>query len=114
MIKLSGTSVTTIQYLSGTNVLNSAVTDTLYVQSVNIDFRTGALYATIARGTVVNGVFEQNYPSVSITVNPDGTFISSDSKWAGTLANVSALVAQLKSQFDGFIVSSNLVTGTAV
>jgi hypothetical protein len=112
MIKLATTNQTTVQYLSGTSVVNSTVTDTLFVQSVRLDFSTGAMYATIARGALVNGVFASNYPSVDIVVNPDGSFISSDSKWIGSLgAQASGLVAQLKSTFDNFVLAAGLVSG---
>lgn len=114
MIKLATAFQTTVQYLSGAQVVDSTVTDTLYVSEVRLDFSTGAMYASIARGTVVNGVFVQNYPSVAITVNPDGSFISDDGKWTGSLgAQASGLVAQLKSTFDQFILAAGLVQGTA-
>ena len=115
MIKLAIPNQTTVQYLSGANVVGSVVTDTLYVQKVTFDFSTGAMYATIARGTVVDGVFAQNYPSVDITVNPDGSFISSDGSWTGNLGGaVTALVEQSKATFDQFILASGAVQGTAV
>lgn len=111
MIKLSGSAVTTIQYLSGPTVIGSDVTDTLYVQNVNLDFTSNAIYATIARGTTVNGVFSSNYPPLNVVVNPDGSFISSDGKWVGAVANAPALVASLKSQFDQMILASGAVQG---
>lgn len=116
MIKLNQTSSTTVQYLSGTTVTSSTVTDTLYVQSVRIDFGTGALYATIARGTTdSNGHFMQNYPSVDVVVNPDGSFVSSDDKWQGSLGPAaSALVSQLQNTFDQFVLAAQLVSGTIV
>jgi len=115
MIKLTGDSVTTVQYLSGTTVVGSVVTDVLYIQSVRLDFSSGALYATISRGTTdANGVFSSNYPSLDIVVNPDGSFISSDGKWTGALNNVSALMNSLKSQFDQFILLSGMVKGSAI
>lgn len=114
MIQLATANQTTVQYLEGTTVVSSTVTDTLFVQSVRIDFSTGSLYATIARGTLVNGVFSQNYPSVDIVVNPDGSFVSSDNKWEGNLgAQASSLVAQLKTTFDNFVLAAGLVSGTA-
>jgi len=114
MIKLSSQNITTIQYLYGGTIVGSVVTDTLYVKSVRIDFSTGALYATISRGTIVDGVFAENYPSVDIVVNPDGSFISSDGKWQGSLGpTASSLVAQLASTFDNFILAAGLVDGKA-
>jgi hypothetical protein len=114
MIKLAEANQTTVQYLAGTTVESSVVTDTLYVQNVLVDFTTGALYATIARGTIVNGMFASNYPSVNVTVNPDGTFISSDGKWFGSLgATASTLVAQLATTFDNFVLAAGLVQGTS-
>lgn len=111
MIKLDVPFTTTIQYLSGDSVVGAVVTDTLYVQKVVLDFSTGAIYATIARGTTVNGVFGQNYPSVDIIVNPDGSFISSDGKWSGSIVSAPTIVGQLKTQFDQFILASGLVKG---
>ena len=113
MIKLNTPYTTTVQYLSGTTVASSVVTDTLYVQNVTLDFSTGAMYATIQRGTTVNGVFASNYPSLNVVVNPDGSFISDDGTWHGTVASAPGLVAQLKSTFDQFILASGSVTGTA-
>ena len=114
MIKLNTPYTTTVQYLSGNTVVSATVTDTLYVQSVSIDFSTGALYATIARGTVNDqGMFGQNYPSLEVVVNPDGSFLSNDSTWRGSLGgNAAALIAQLRSTFDQFILASGSVSGT--
>jgi hypothetical protein len=111
MIKLNTPFTTTVQYLAGTTVTSSTVTDTLYVQDVRLDFSTGAVYATIARGTITNGVFGSNYPSVTVTVNPDGSFISDDGKWSGTVPNIGTLIANLKTQFDQFILASGAVQG---
>ncbi len=112
MIVLLTPYTTTVQYLTGTTVSDSVITDTLYVREVRLDFASGAMYATIDRGTVVNGVFTQNYPSVEIVVNPDGSFISNDKKWQGTLTTAPAFVAQLKGQFDQFVLAAGLVQGT--
>lgn len=112
MIKLNTPYTTTVQHLSGTTVASSVVTDTLYVQDVRLDFSTGAMYATIQRGTTVNGVFASNYPPLDVTVNPDGSFISSDGTWSGSVASAPGLVTQLKSTFDQFILASGAVTGT--
>lgn len=120
MIKLSGTSVTTTQILSGSAVSSSVITDTLFVSRVVIDFTTGALYATIERGNV-NGSppeFVSNYPPVQVTINPDGAFISADGAWKGNLSSsgsdpVTTLLSALAPQFDQFILMTNLITGTA-
>lgn len=112
MIVLAQPYTTTIKYLSGATVSSSTVTDTLYVREVRLDFSTGAMYATIDRGTVVNGVFTQNYPSVQVIVNPDGSFLSDDGKWSGALQSAPIMIAQLKQQFDQFILASGSVSGT--
>ena len=117
MIKLDTPYTTTVQYLSGSTVVDSTVTDTLYVKKVALDFATGAMYATIARGTTdpVTGVFESNYPDLDIVVNPDGTFISTDgTSWKGSVASAPQLVAQLAGEFDQFITASGSVTGKSV
>lgn len=117
MIQLAQANQTTVQYLEGTTVVSSTVTNILYVTAVRLDFTTGAIYATIARGTTdpTTGVFSQNYPSVDIVVNPDGSFLSSDGKWVGNLgAAATTLVAQLQQTFDQFVLASKLVAGTSV
>lgn len=88
-------------------------TDTLFVSDVRLDFTTGAIYATIQKGTVVNGEFQSNLTPTDVTVNPDGTFISQDGSWSGTISGVTTLVSSLKSQFDAFVLASGVVTGTA-
>ena len=111
MIKLASPYVTTIEYRYGSDVVGSVTTDTLYIRSVRFDFSTGAFYADIDRGTIVNGIFASNYPSVSIIINPDGSFISNDGKWSGKLQSAAPLVAQMAAQFDQMLVSSGLVQG---
>ena len=114
MIKLDIPYTTTVQYLSGTTVVSSTLTDTLYVRTVTLDFSTGSMYATIARGTTnpTTGVFESNYPELSIVVNPDGTFSTPDGiTWSGQVASAPQLVAQLATTFDQFVAASGSVTG---
>lgn len=96
--------ITTQQTLVDGTVQDTVVTDTLYVSSVRIDFNTGALYATVQRGTVVNGVFTSNFATLNIVVNPDGSFVS-DGAFSGTpgTVSVSALVQSLSAQFDGML-----------
>jgi hypothetical protein len=60
-------------------------------------------------------VFSQNYPSVDIVVNPDGSFISSDGVWVGSLgAQATSLVAQLRATFDNFVLAAGLVQGAVI
>lgn len=113
MINLAPASTTTVQYLSGTTVVDSVLTDTLYVQNVDIDFSNGSMSALIARGTFANGVFGQNYPAVRVVVNPDGSFLSDDGKWKGNLGSTATnLIAQLRATFDQFVLAAGLVQGT--
>lgn len=114
MLKLDTSYTTTVQYLSGTTVVSSVITDTLYVRNVNVDFSTGSMRATVDRGIEVNGIFESNYPSLDIIVNPNGTFSSLDGTWVGSVASAPQLVAQLKTTFDGFLLASGLITGKVV
>jgi hypothetical protein len=113
MIKLNSQFVTVINHTFGGQTQESETTDTLFISSVRIDFTTGAMYAVIQRGTVVNSVFTSNYPDLNMTVNPDGSFVS-DGGWNGSVAAAPALVAQLKSQFDQFILASGLIQGTTI
>lgn len=113
MITLTGNSVTSVQTtFDGESA--TTTTDALFVSKVSLDFETNALYATIQRGTVVNGVFQSNFASLKVTVNPDSSFVSSDGSWQGNLpaGTVAQLMATLAGQFDNFILSSGAVTGT--
>jgi hypothetical protein len=105
------TSVTT--KLGG--VTTTVTTDSLFVANVKIDFTTGIMYAVVKRGTTANGPFQSNMDDLFITVNPDGSFISSDGgTWQGIVASAPALIAQLKATFDQFILASGKVSGTAI
>ena len=115
MIKLDEKFQTVVRNYSNFNGSVSDVTvmtDTLFISDVGIDFTTGILRATIQKGT--NPPFQPNLDSTVITVNPDGSFTSSDGSWSGSSPAVVALVAQLKAAFDGFILMSGLVTGTII
>jgi len=111
MIKLDA-KFQTVLSSSFNGATTTVTTDTLFVSSVRIDFTTGALYATLRKGT--GSPFVDNLPSVDICVNPDGTFISSDGLWKGFVASVPALVGALRTQFDQFILASGAVTGEAI
>ena len=109
MILLNGTSVTSVQ-TTAFGTVATTLTDTLFVSAVRIDFTTGAMYATVQKGT--GTPFQQTMDAIQICVNPDGTFVSSDNLWVGLVASAPALVAQLKATFDQFVLSSGKVTGT--
>ena len=87
-------------------------TDTLFVSSVRLDFTSGAMYATLRKGT--GTPFADNLASIEICVNPDGSFVSSDGSWAGSVAAAPTLVAQLRATFDQFLLMSGKITGTAI
>ena len=111
MIKLDPNYCTTvISSFNGTT--QTITTDTLFVSDVRLDMRTGAIYSTVQKGT--GSPFVSNLSSIDICVNPDGSFISSDGLWSGSVQSAPALVAQLKATFDQFILASGKVTGTAV
>ncbi|HLX83809.1 MAG TPA: hypothetical protein VKR59_07915 [Terriglobales bacterium] len=110
MIKLDTAFITGIVSTMG-GATTTVTTDTLFVSCVRMDFTTGALYATIKRGT--GTPFVPNMDDLDICVNPDGSFVSTDSSWTGSVVSVPALVAQLKAEFDQFILASGKVTGTA-
>lgn len=111
MILLNQADVTTIQK-TGPGVAQTVVTDTLYITQVTIDFTSGAMYATIQRGTG-RTPFVSNMDSLQVVVNPDGSFISTDGTWSGSVGAIAAsLVATLRAQFDQFILASGSVTGT--
>lgn len=119
MIKLDPQFITT-QQSTFDGSTSTTITDTLFVSNVSLDFTTGALYATIQRGTVIQfdsntSSFQSNFPSLQLTVNPDGSFMSNDGAWSGSLGGaVAGLVAALRAQFDQFILASGGVTGTAI
>ena len=112
MIKLDA-QFQTVQSSTFKGVTTTTTTDTLFISSVRIDFTTGAIYATIRKGT--SSPFVENADPTDVCVNPDGTFVSSDGTWSGSLGAVAAaVVAQLKTQFDQFVLASGAVTGQAV
>jgi hypothetical protein len=94
--------VTTQQEMLDGKVVNTLVTDTLFVSEVRIDFTTGALYATIQRGT--GSPFVSNYPALHVVVNPDGSFVS-DGPFSGNAGDIPAIaiVQSLSGQFDQFV-----------
>jgi hypothetical protein len=110
MIKLDA-AFQTVQSSSFKGVTTTVVTDTLFVSSVRLDFTTGAMYATIRKGT--GSPFAENLDAVEICVNPDGSFVSSDGAWVGSVAAAPQLVAQLRATFDQFLLASGKITGQA-
>ncbi len=113
MIKLDAQYQTTVQTLSGSTVTSSVVTDTLLISNVQIDFVAGKITADILRGSS-DGGFTPNASPVHIVVQSDGSFASADGSWQGTLSSMPAFLAQLKQAFDGFVLSSGLITGSEV
>lgn len=111
MILLTTPYVTTVQK-TGPGVTQTTTTDTLFVSSVAFDMTTGAIYATIQRGTG-KAPFIANMDALQLTVNPDGSFISSDGTWTGAVPSAPVLVASLKTQFDQMVLSSGSIAGTA-
>lgn len=112
MILLSAVDTTTILQ-TGPGVSKKVITDTVYVTSVTIDFTTGAIYATIQRGT--GTPFVPNMATLQVTVNPDGSFISQDGTWSGSVGAIAAsLITSLRSQFDQFILASGSLTGAEI
>jgi hypothetical protein len=124
MITLNTPYVTTVQTAMNGQV-QTDTTDTLLVSYVEVNFTSLAIgiipaikvRAKLQRGTVVAGVFVSNYPEVWVTVFSDGSFTSTDNPpyagKAGSL-NIGALLSGLASIFDGAVLSSGEVQGTAV
>jgi hypothetical protein len=112
MILLDANLITAIITKVGANS-KTITTDTLLVSSVTLDLEVGAIYAEIKRGT--GTPFVENMDPVSLTVNPDGSFISSDGLWSGSLGSVAAgLIATLRTQFDQFILASGQVASSRI
>jgi hypothetical protein len=113
MINLTGNSITSVETTFDGETATTT-TDVLFVSKVSLDFKANALYATIQRGTMVNGTFQSNFAPLMVTVNPDSSFVSSDGSWQGDLppGTVAQLMAALAGQFDSFILSSGAVTGS--
>jgi hypothetical protein len=111
MIKLASAFITTVTTaVHGTSEV--VTTDTLFASNVVIDLTTGTIYATIQRGT--GTPFVSNMTPVQLTLNPDGSFVSSDGRWSGNLGGgVAAIIASLKAQFDEFVLASGVIQGTA-
>ena len=116
MIKLDAAFITNVQHTLGTTVVSTTVTDTLQVFSATLNLSTSIITAVVKRGTVTNSVFVENMTPLIINVNPDGSFMSTDGTWSGTMpaASVTALFTSLKTSFDQFILASGAVTGTEI
>lgn len=113
MITLSPESITTSTAVFN-GVTSTSVTDTLFVSYVELGFASGSVCAMIQKGTMVDGVFTPNMPQIRVDVQPDGSFLSNDGAWSGTIPNWAATLAALRAPFDGLLLGSGLVTGTAV
>jgi hypothetical protein len=113
MITLSPASITTSTVVFN-GVSSTTLTDTLLISYMELNFPTGSVTAMVQRGTMVNGVFTPNQLQLRINVNSDGTFASQDGTWSGTLPNWAATYAALLLSFENLLLSSGLVTGTAV
>lgn len=109
MIKLNGASITKVQTLQGDTVVSEAITDTLFINAVQLDFAAGTLHANIKRGS--GTPFAENLQQIGITVSSDGNFRSDDGSWAGTIPNMGAFLAQLAGAFDQFVLASGLIDG---
>jgi len=118
MIQLAADFVITQQFLLGSAVQSSAKTDTLFISSVNVNFASGVITATIRRGTIINGAFSSNYPDVQVTVAADGTYSSSDGSITGTLASgtppTNVALAQIASAFEQLVLGTGVIQGTQV
>jgi hypothetical protein len=116
MVKLDSTYTTSVQHMFGGAVQSTTVTDTIQVFSVALNLTTSIISAVLKRGTVVDGKFVENMPSLQITVNPDGSFLSTDGTWSGSMppASLAALFTSLGSTFDQFILGSGAVTGSQI
>lgn len=110
MIKLDAQFVNTVTNSLG-GVVTEVVTDTLFVQSVSIDFVAGTINAIVQRG---QGNFFPNMAPLCITVQQNGSFQSLDGAWSGEVPSFAAFFAQLKATFDGFILASGVVDGVSV
>jgi hypothetical protein len=113
MITLSPASITTSTAVFN-GVTSTSVTDKLFVSYVELGFESGSVCAMIQKGSMVDGKFVSNLPQIRVDVASDGTFRSNDGLWAGTIPNWTATLASLRAPFDGLLLGSGLVTGTAV
>jgi hypothetical protein len=116
MIKLDTAFITNVQHTLGANVVSTTVTDTLLVFSATLNLTTSVISAVVKRGTLVAGVFTENMDALTIAVNPDGSFMSTDGTWSGSMpaASVASLFTSMKTTFDQFILGSGAVTGTQI
>lgn len=113
MIKLDATFITTATTIMN-GVTTTAITDTLRIAYVELDFNSGSVMALVERGTLVNSVFVPNMDRLRIQLNPDGTFSSTDGTWKGAVppAVVQGFIAQLAGAFQSFILGAGAITGT--
>lgn len=93
------------------------VTDSLFVSDVRIDFAAGTIVAMLQKGYVpaeYPDVFRQTLDAITVTVNKDGSFVSSDGLWSGTIKELPVFFGSLKTAFDQFVLASGQVIGAIV
>jgi hypothetical protein len=114
MIKLDPASVTTATSTRGGQT-TTVVMDTLVVRYVEMNLVEGSILAIIDRGTVdpSTGAFVATDVPLWVDVRADGSFASRDGAWVGKVAAAPQITAGLKAAFDGFLLASGAVTGTA-
>ena len=113
MILLNPESVTTATSTRNGQT-TTTITDTLLVRYVELNLVSGDILAIIDRGTVVDGKFVANTDPLWVDVHADGSFMSRDGAWSGTVISASSIVSGLKQAFDGFLLASGAVTGKIV
>jgi hypothetical protein len=100
------------QFVTVTTSTTNGVTitttiDTIRVSSVQIDFNSNYICATVQRGTVVASQFVSNEVDLSICAYGDGSFTSTDGSWKGAAGslNMSALLTSYGAAFDGALTA---------
>jgi len=89
--------------------------DTLVVRYVEMNLTAGSILAIIDRGTVSpDGNFVAVDTPLWVDVRSDGTFSSRDGAWQDNIKAAEQITAGLKAAFDGFLLASGAITGTAV
>jgi hypothetical protein len=97
--------VTKSQTIIDEKIVDTVVTDTLFISEVRIDFADSTIWARIQRGTIDgDGKFQENYSPLSVQCSTDGSF-SSSGLFSGNPGDipVQAIVGALAAQFDQFL-----------
>lgn len=118
MILLDATKIVVQQTLEGGTITKTKTVDTWIVTEVHFSVTPGVDSGTfnittvlsVQKGSIINGAFQAMGQPISLTVNPDGSSVSSDGTLSGQ-GDISAF-ASVFDVIDQYLIAANLQKGT--